>query len=138
MIPQSEIRRYYKACDVMVSASNFETLGNTVMESLLCGTPVIVENAGGYKAQVENGRNGYLVDWSNAAEVQKAFDSIRSLGLTDLSPLKSEQSKSVQDIVNGTPGKGLSVLNILRALLFLPILLIYLLIVWLWFMIGNP
>ena len=138
MLPQSEIRKYYKASDVMVSASNFETLGNTVMESLLCGTPVIVENAGGYRAQVVNGQNGYLVDWTKPAEVQKAYNAIMSQGVTDLSPIKSDQSRSVQDIVDISLRRPVGVFHVVHAILFLPLVMLYLTLVWLWFLLGNP
>ena len=67
---------YYKAADIHVSASTFETLGNTVHESLLCGTTVVVQNAGGYISQVENGQNGYLVEWKNVIEAQTAIENV--------------------------------------------------------------
>lgn len=138
MLPQSEIRKYYKACDIMVSASNFETLGNTVMESLLCGTPVIVENAGGYRAQVVNGQNGYLVDWTNPKEVQEAFEAITTKGVTDLSPIKSDQSRSVQDIVDTSIRRSVGVFHVVHALLLLPVVVLYMILVWLWFLLGKP
>ena len=52
------LRICYYCADVHVSASDFETLGNTVHESLLCGTPVVVEKAGGYISQVDEVEQG--------------------------------------------------------------------------------
>lgn len=46
MVPQHTLRQFYKAADVNVSASGFETFGMTVLEARLCGTPSIVQNAG--------------------------------------------------------------------------------------------
>ena len=37
---RDQLRIAYQACDVFVSASDFETLGNTVVESLCSGTPL--------------------------------------------------------------------------------------------------
>ena len=142
MLPQEYIRQCYKACDIMVSASNFETLGNTVMESLLCGNPVIVENAGGYKAQVVNGQNGWLVDWTNAGQVADAFNRIMKEGVSDLRPLKNATSRSVQDIVQAAPSSSprsiRTFTRILVAVAFLPLMLLYVLLVWLWFLLGSP
>ena len=69
------LRVCYQCSDVHVSASDFETLGNTVHESLLCGTPVVAQEAGGYISQVnkvETGstKQGFLVDFENTKEVR--------------------------------------------------------------------
>ena len=42
MVNQERLRVLYKAADFLVSASKFETLGMTVAEAGVCGTPVIV------------------------------------------------------------------------------------------------
>jgi glycosyltransferase involved in cell wall biosynthesis len=80
-----ELRSCYHAADVHVSASEFETLGNTVHESLLCGTPVVVQRAGGYISQVEEGKRtagaaaattqqGFLVDFEDVEAVARAIE----------------------------------------------------------------
>lgn len=79
MIQPEELRLYYKAADLFVSASNFETYGMTCHESLVCKTPVVVENAQGYRSQVRNGDNGFLAkfeDCDNArATIIKALQN---------------------------------------------------------------
>lgn len=90
MVPQSELRVFYKAADIHVSASNFETLGNTVHEALLCGCPVVVQRAGGYVSQVSNGSNGYLVDWEDACETQSAIASVLRGELARVVPLQRD------------------------------------------------
>jgi len=50
----------YSAADVMVVPSLQEAWGNTVMESLSCGTPVVAFNTGGIPDMVEHKKNGYL------------------------------------------------------------------------------
>jgi glycosyltransferase involved in cell wall biosynthesis len=137
MLPQDYIRQCYRACDIMVSASNYETLGNTVMESLLCNNPVIVENAGGYKTQVINGQNGWLVDWTDKQEVLHAFEDIMSGGLTLMKPLNNPNSRSLQDIIKGSPTKGFRLINIVVIVLGLPVVTLYLLLAWIWQTFGT-
>ena len=78
MVNQERLRVLYKASDYLVSASAFETLGMTVAEAHLCGTPVIVQNAAGFITQVVEGENGFLVDFDDPETylpvVQKAVD----------------------------------------------------------------
>lgn len=50
----------YNASDVVVVPSLQETLSNTVMESLSCGTPVVVFDVGGNSDMIEHKINGYL------------------------------------------------------------------------------
>ena len=90
---------YYKAADIHVSASTFETLGNTVHESLLCGTAVVVQNAGGYISQVKNGQHGYLVEWKNVIEAQTAIENVLQRKLTNVKSMK-ESAFGVLTIVD--------------------------------------
>jgi len=75
MVNQDRLRVLYKACDLLVSASAFETLGMTVAEANMCGCPVAVQAAPGFVSQVIPGRNGYLVNYddSNEARAQLEF-----------------------------------------------------------------
>ena len=50
----------YSAADVFVIPSIMDNLPNTVLESLMCGTPVIGFPVGGIKDMIENGVNGIL------------------------------------------------------------------------------
>jgi hypothetical protein len=61
-----DLAHAYSAADFFVSASDFETFGFTVIESLACGTPVAVENAGGFVENVVDCHNGLLVNWDDA------------------------------------------------------------------------
>jgi len=64
IVDQKRLAVLYRASDLLVSASAFETLGMTVAEANLCGTPVVVQNAPGFVTQVVEGRNGFLVDFT--------------------------------------------------------------------------
>ncbi len=50
----------YSAADVMVVPSEQENLGNTIMESLACGTPVVGFDIGGNGDMIDHMQNGYL------------------------------------------------------------------------------
>ena len=52
----------YSAADVFVIPSLMDNLPNTVIESLMCGTPVIGFPVGGMTDLIQNGENGYLTD----------------------------------------------------------------------------
>lgn len=50
----------YSSSDVHVSASQFETLGNTVLEAYACGIPVVVPCTQGFCDTVRDGEDGFL------------------------------------------------------------------------------
>lgn len=52
----------YSAADVFVIPSLMDNLPNTVLESLMCGTPVIGFPVGGIPDMVQDGINGFLTD----------------------------------------------------------------------------
>ncbi len=52
----------YSAADVFVIPSLEDNLPNTIVESLMCGTPVVGFTIGGIKEMIVNGVNGYLCE----------------------------------------------------------------------------
>lgn len=52
----------YSAADVFVIPSLMDNLPNTVLESLLCGTPVIGFPVGGIIDMIQDGKNGFLAE----------------------------------------------------------------------------
>lgn len=52
----------YSAADLFVIPSLMDNLPNTVLESIMCGTPVVGFPVGGIPDMIENGVNGYLAD----------------------------------------------------------------------------
>lgn len=52
----------YASSDLHVSASEFETLGNTVLEAFACSIPVVVPRTQGFCDTVTHAHNGFLFD----------------------------------------------------------------------------
>jgi UDP-glucose:tetrahydrobiopterin glucosyltransferase len=68
-------RRYAGARATLVTPHWIEAFGNTVIESLACGTPVVAYNRGGPAEIVEHGRSGILVP--QEAGVQALVEGVR-------------------------------------------------------------
>jgi UDP-glucose:tetrahydrobiopterin glucosyltransferase len=68
-------RRYASARATLVTPRWIEAFGNTVIESLACGTPVVAYNRGGPAEIVEHGRSGVLV--AQEAGVEAWADGVR-------------------------------------------------------------
>ena len=81
MVPQNVLRTFYKAADLHISASNSETYGMTVRESLYCGTPVVVQNDGGFIEQVRPFIDGFLVDFEDSDASKESI--IKACGMLD-------------------------------------------------------
>ncbi|WP_246682739.1 glycosyltransferase [Methylobacterium sp. WL9] len=56
------LAQWYAACDVYLTASRLETLGQTPIEAGLCGTPTVAYRATGLTSAVIDGVTGLLVD----------------------------------------------------------------------------
>lgn len=63
----------YSAADVFVIPSVMDNLPNTVLESLMCGTPVIGFPTGGIPDMIENGKNGLLTEEISVNSLVKAL-----------------------------------------------------------------
>lgn len=64
-VPSSEIWKYYQAGNIMVSASESETLGLTNIEALASGTPLICKMDKAITGYLEDGFNGFFFDNDN-------------------------------------------------------------------------
>ncbi|MFN3316005.1 MAG: glycosyltransferase [Raineya sp.] len=64
----------YSAADVFVIPSLEDNLPNTMIESLLCGTPVVGFPVGGILDVVENGENGYICENIDVSSLQDTIE----------------------------------------------------------------
>lgn len=60
-----------KACDCYVQTSTAEGWGMSISEALILGKPVVCTNLPVFAEQVKDGENGYLVEWTPEAFVEK-------------------------------------------------------------------
>jgi glycosyltransferase involved in cell wall biosynthesis len=63
----------YSAADVFVIASIQESFGQTVIESLACGTPVVGFASGGIPDMVRPGETGWLAPTGDTAALREAL-----------------------------------------------------------------
>ena len=93
----------YASSDVHVSASEFETLGNTVLEAHACGIPVVVPRTQGFCDTVSDSVNGYLFEPGNFNSAKEYLEKIK--GDTKLkerlgkSALESIQNNTISRVV---------------------------------------
>ena len=73
---RKELAEIMASVDVVIAPSPYETFGLTILESLACGTPVVVSNNGAGQELIENGC-GEAVE-SNGTEVAEALLRIMS------------------------------------------------------------
>lgn len=67
-VPPEHLRLMYNMADVTVSASDAEGFGLSTLESLNCGTPIIVPRTGGLQEQVTDGEDTFGVMIEPAAQ----------------------------------------------------------------------
>jgi len=81
MLDGYNLRIAYQAADVFVSASDFETLGNSVVEAVCAKTVVAVEPAQGHLEFIQDEENGYFVEFENADAARAKLNYIVESGL---------------------------------------------------------
>merc|ERR1712056_147898 len=89
MLNSRELRVAYAASDLFLTASNFETLGFTVIESWCAGTPVAIQPAQGHLEFVKDGVNSWFVNYDNEDEARLALERIVASGLDESSLRKA-------------------------------------------------
>ena len=72
----ADLPMVYGLADVVVSASEFETQGLSILEAMACGVPVVCRDARAFHDIITDGENGYLF-----SEPEGLADAIRR-GLT--------------------------------------------------------
>ena len=62
-VPPDRLANYYRAADVCLVPSYYESFGLVAVEALASGIPVVATRVGGLQYTVRDGRTGYLVSW---------------------------------------------------------------------------
>ncbi|MEK7576466.1 MAG: glycosyltransferase family 4 protein [Patescibacteria group bacterium] len=68
-IPHEELFRYYRMSDVFARPSHSEGLGNSFLEAMGAGVPVVATSVGGIKDFIENGKTGIFVKPGDARSI---------------------------------------------------------------------
>ena len=92
----------YAAADVMVVPSIQEAFGQTAMEAMACGTPVVAFNIGGLVDQIDHKKNGYLANERDAEDLTRGIEWILSNGkrYNDLSRMARKKVESKFTLYN--------------------------------------
>jgi glycosyltransferase involved in cell wall biosynthesis len=69
-----DLQELYCAADVMVAPSKLETLGQTAIEALACGTPVVAFKGTGLSDIVEHKKTGYLAEALNEKDLAEGIN----------------------------------------------------------------
>lgn len=76
-LPHIEVLKYLQIVDLMVHPSLEETFGNTLIEAMAVGCPVLGgQNSGAVPYVLESGKAGYLCDVSSAEEIAATIEQI--------------------------------------------------------------
>lgn len=75
-IPNTELRWWYSAADVLVLCSSREGWANVLLESMACGTPVISTAVGGTPEIVTNPQVGRLMHTRDSAALVEALHDL--------------------------------------------------------------
>ncbi len=94
------IAKLYSSADVTVVPSLYETFGQTIIESMACGCPVVSFNNSGQTDIIDHNVNGYLAKYKDTADFSKGIkwiiDNSESLNLKEECIKKVESSFSEQ------------------------------------------
>jgi len=75
----AELKHFYLQASVFVMASLWpEPFGMAGPEAMRYGLPVVAFNAGGIREWLQDGQNGYLVDWGNTDLFAQRVDALLS------------------------------------------------------------
>jgi UDP-glucose:(heptosyl)LPS alpha-1,3-glucosyltransferase len=92
------LERYYRAADIFIMLSKFDTFGMVVLEAMAAGLPVIVSSNVGAKDLVDDGINGFVLPYHQDSD--DAADRIVRLLNTEQREamgLAAEHSATVHD-----------------------------------------
>ncbi len=84
----------YASYNIFVSAAEYEGFGISVLESMAAGCPVVVNDIKAFRNFVENGKTGYITDFSDE---NKAAGTIVKVLASELSAI----SKNARDYAKG-------------------------------------
>ena len=77
-VPQKDLNEWYNKASCFICPSIFEGFGITVIEAMAAGTPVIATNVSGIRTILNDGYNGYLVDYNDTSNLIQKIQQVLS------------------------------------------------------------
>jgi glycosyltransferase involved in cell wall biosynthesis len=74
-----KLTELYSVAHLFVIPSLQDNLPNTILESMLCGTPVVGFKTGGIPEMIDHQQNGYLADFKSHADLARGMEWILSM-----------------------------------------------------------
>lgn len=71
---QDQLAAYYSAADALIVPSLYESFGLVVLESLACGTPVLLSRIGQMSTIIEEGKNGFSFQAGNPQSIADTIE----------------------------------------------------------------
>lgn len=68
-VPNTDLPRFYRTCDVYVNASVSETMGISMIEAMACGKPVVASPSPGALGIIVDRENGYVASTNSSASL---------------------------------------------------------------------
>ena len=104
----SENLAYLKSCNICISPTLLESFGMAILEATLSGIPVVAFNVGGNKEIINDGKNGYLVDYLDINDlcskakllIEKPFDKKSVIESTKVLYSLDEIEKNISSVIN--------------------------------------
>jgi len=104
-----DMQGLYSSCDVFCLPSLYDSFGNVVPESLMCGTPVVVSAMAGSSEIVTDGENGYVVEELNGKALADAIVKCAELERKDYADSvlsEDDMYKMYLDVIIGVSDEG--------------------------------
>lgn len=76
LVTEERLRGLFRACDVVVTPSRFESFGLMLIEGMMFGKPVIGCRAGGMTEVVEDGKSGLLAEPGDVASLEACLNRV--------------------------------------------------------------
>ena len=93
-VTDEELVKLYSGAKAFLALAKDEDFGITPVESMLCGTPVIAYNGGGYKETVVNGKTGVFFNEQSVESLISAIKKFEKLSIKSEDCVKQAQKFS--------------------------------------------
>lgn len=75
-VTESELRGFYRACDIFVAPSRFESFGLVLVEAMMFGKPIVTCRTGGVVEVVEEGNTALLAEPGDESSLEASLERL--------------------------------------------------------------